>query len=78
VVWALPTSTLAWGMITAGAATFLALLGFPSLTAPYGRYSKTGWGLLIPSKLAWVVSRQLNDALPCSLHCAHSAADHAP
>ncbi|KAI7842014.1 hypothetical protein COHA_004215 [Chlorella ohadii] len=64
--WALPTSTLAWGMIAAGAATFVALLGFPSLTAPYGRYSKSGWGLLIPSKLAWVTQEMWSFVVPAT------------
>lgn len=57
LVWAVPTATLAWGMIISGLATFAALMLSERLTAPYGRYSKTGWGFMIPSRLAWVVRR---------------------
>lgn len=95
LVWAVPTTTLAWGMIVSGLAAFVALMLSERLTAPYGRcaaaaplpasratclldqrlpvlrgviprccpipqptlhrYSKAGWGLLIPPRIAWVV-----------------------
>lgn len=36
----------------------IALLLFPILlkvTAPYGRHSKTSWGLMINNRLAWII-----------------------
>lgn len=37
LVWAVPTSTLAWGMIISGLAAFTSLMLSERLTAPYGR-----------------------------------------
>uniref|UniRef100_A0A182Z9Y4 3-oxo-5alpha-steroid 4-dehydrogenase (NADP(+)) n=1 Tax=Biomphalaria glabrata TaxID=6526 RepID=A0A182Z9Y4_BIOGL len=31
-----------------------------SMTAPYGRYSRPGWGILLPGKIAWFIQE-----LPC-------------
>jgi hypothetical protein len=53
-LWEVQTDTLAWGMISTGVVTLVALTVGP--TAPYGRYSTTGWGFLIEARLAWVVS----------------------
>lgn len=41
-LWAIPTSTLAWGMIVAAVATFFTLLWGPVMfrVAPYGRYAR--------------------------------------
>lgn len=63
-VWDIPTAVWAWGMIAAGAATFASLMLVPSLAAPYGRYSTTGWGFLIPGKLAWVTQELWSFAIP--------------
>ena len=35
-----------------GFITFITLLKIP---APYGKFSKTNWGPMIPSKLGWIV-----------------------
>ena len=35
-----------------GFMTFITLLKIP---APYGKFSKTNWGPMIPSKLGWIV-----------------------
>ena len=42
---------MAWIMLVSGIITFFALLFGP--TAPYGRYSTEGWGVMIDSKIAW-------------------------
>lgn len=47
-------SLLAWLMIVTGLATFLTLLFGP--TAPYGRYSRGGWGFMMGARVAWMVS----------------------
>ncbi len=39
-------------MIVSGLGAFIALL---CLTAPYGRYSRPGWGPMINARLAWLV-----------------------
>lgn len=43
---------LAWGMIACAVPTFISLM--LGITAPYGRYSRGGWGVLIGARLAWV------------------------
>ncbi|GFH11203.1 steroid 5-alpha-reductase DET2 [Haematococcus lacustris] len=43
---------LALLMVVSGAATFLTLMFGP--TAPYGRYTRGGWGPLINSNIAWM------------------------
>lgn len=45
---------LCWVMIVLGVPTFLLLMA--GITAPYGRYSRQGWGLFMNAKLAWLVS----------------------
>jgi 3-oxo-5-alpha-steroid 4-dehydrogenase 1 len=45
---------------TAAVLVVMGIMSFVSLTvggqnAPYGRYSTTGWGWLVPGKLAWIV-----------------------
>lgn len=61
-IWALPTATLAWGMIAAAVVTFVTLLVGP--VAPYGRYSTTGWGFFIGSKIAWITQEVWSFAVP--------------
>lgn len=33
-------------------------------TAPYGRYTRSGWGYLLPSKLAWFVQELPSFVVP--------------
>jgi len=40
-------------MITTGIITILSLTSF--ITAPYGRHSKSGWGMMIDPKIAWFI-----------------------
>lgn len=42
-----------WAMIATGLLTIVSLTTF--VTAPYGRHSKGGWGLMVNPKLAWVL-----------------------
>jgi protein-S-isoprenylcysteine O-methyltransferase Ste14 len=43
---------LAYGVIAAGVATFVALL---FVVAPYGRHTRGGWGPTIPERIGWMV-----------------------
>ena len=56
------SSTLAYFMI------FMAIITLPTLvwgpTAPYGRFSASGWGPLIPSRLAWITQEIPSLAVP--------------
>lgn len=45
-------AAISWGIMGLAVLTALAL-GF--ITAPYGRYQRSGWGPTIPSRAAWVV-----------------------
>ena len=38
--------------MTIGIITFIILL---IISAPYGRHSRSGWGLTIPKRLGWIV-----------------------
>lgn len=51
------TTVLAIVMIATAIMTFPTLIFGP--TAPYGRYSTSGWGFMIPNKIAWV-SQEIN------------------
>eukprot|EP00889_Picochlorum_renovo_P006279 jgi/Picre1/33309/NNA_008633.t1 len=53
---------LACGMIVAAIITLPVLIYGP--TAPYGRYSTTGWGVLIPNKIAWFTQELWSLAIP--------------
>ncbi|KAK9817238.1 hypothetical protein WJX72_011616 [[Myrmecia] bisecta] len=44
------------------------------VTAPYGRYSRTGWGCMLPGKLAWVTQEVWSFAVP--LYMALTARPH--
>jgi 3-oxo-5-alpha-steroid 4-dehydrogenase 1 len=56
------TDELAYIMI------FMAIITFPVLvwgtTAPYGKFSETGWGFFIPSRLAWITQEIPSLAVP--------------
>jgi ABC-type dipeptide/oligopeptide/nickel transport system permease subunit len=39
-------------MIVCAVAAFVVTICFP---APYGRYDKKGWGMMVPSRLAWII-----------------------
>lgn len=44
-------------MIVLGVPTFLLLMA--GITAPYGRYTRSGWGFFINATLAWVVRNHM-------------------
>lgn len=56
------TTYLAYIMIITALLTFPTLLYGP--TAPYGRYSTSGWGFMIPNKIAWVTQEINSLAVP--------------
>ncbi|BFZ06923.1 hypothetical protein BsWGS_09962 [Bradybaena similaris] len=43
------------------------LLSLSQVTAPYGRYSRSGWGFLVPPKFAWIVQEFPSFAVPVLL-----------
>lgn len=55
-------TSLAYIMILTALITLPVLLVGP--TAPYGRYSTTGWGFMIPNKIAWVTQEINSLAVP--------------
>lgn len=52
VTWSIQAVSLA--MIGCGMTAAALLMG--GITAPYGRYSRNGWGTLIGARAAWIVS----------------------
>ena len=56
------TDMMAYGMIIAAIITLPILIYGP--TAPYGRYSTTGWGFMIGTKLAWVTQELWSLGVP--------------
>jgi 3-oxo-5-alpha-steroid 4-dehydrogenase 1 len=56
------TDIMAYGMIIAAIITLPILIYGP--TAPYGRYSTTGWGFMISTKLAWVTQELWSLGVP--------------
>ena len=40
------------------------LISLQTKTAPYGRYSRAGWGLCVPVKFAWIVQELPSFAVP--------------
>jgi 3-oxo-5-alpha-steroid 4-dehydrogenase 1 len=58
------TRTTALAMIMIGTALMTLPILLFGPTAPYGRYSTTGWGFMIPNKLAWVTQEILSLAVP--------------
>ncbi|GMI05452.1 hypothetical protein TrLO_g3083 [Triparma laevis f. longispina] len=51
-------TTLCWTMIVTGAFTLFGLSKY--VTAPYGRHSKAGWGILLDPKLSWFLMESPN------------------
>jgi protein-S-isoprenylcysteine O-methyltransferase Ste14 len=45
-------SSLAWGVIVAGAVVFVTLF---LVSAPYGRHRRAGWGPTISNRLGWII-----------------------
>lgn len=43
-----------WAMIGTAVPVFLALIA--GITAPYGRYVRSGWGIFLNARVAWLVS----------------------
>jgi len=56
------TETMAYVMMFAAVVTLPVLLFGP--TAPYGRFSTTGWGFLINNKIAWITQEIPSLAVP--------------
>ena len=46
---------------------FNVLISLQLTTAPYGRYSRPGWGLTVPARIAWVVQELPSFAVPVSI-----------
>lgn len=46
------SDSLVWAMFALGAATVIAV---SFIAAPYGRYTRAGWGPVIPARLGWVL-----------------------
>ncbi|KAL6779691.1 hypothetical protein ACKKBG_A13335 [Auxenochlorella protothecoides x Auxenochlorella symbiontica] len=62
MIQSLSTYQLAWGMIAMAGLAAALLLG--GIVAPYGRYSSSAWGPLIPPRLAWLTQEILSLAIP--------------
>lgn len=45
----------------------LLLISLFQVTAPYGRYSRPGWGIFVPTKFAWVVQEFPSFCVPILL-----------
>ncbi|XP_012936789.1 3-oxo-5-alpha-steroid 4-dehydrogenase 1 [Aplysia californica] len=43
---------------------FSVLISLQTVTAPYGRYARSGWGLAVPVKFAWIVQEFPSFAVP--------------
>ncbi|BFZ11572.1 hypothetical protein BsWGS_14611 [Bradybaena similaris] len=55
---------LTYTMIVSGLMAAISLLQRP---APYGRYSSTGWGILLPSTAAWILQELPSLCIPLML-----------
>lgn len=56
---------VSWGMIASG--TVACVLLAAGITAPYGRYSRPGWGFMLPAKAAWLAQEIWSFAMPVAL-----------
>lgn len=46
---------------------FWVVISLQFISAPYGRYSRSGWGFQLPGKLAWFVQELPSFAVPLYL-----------
>eukprot|EP00899_Mesostigma_viride_P009652 jgi/Mesvir1/18689/Mv17178-RA.2 len=72
-------TSLCWMLLAFAVPTFVTLTA--GITAPYGRYTREGWGFLIPGKLAWCLQEAPSALVPVVCirfgrpECLHSPAN---